>query len=276
MDDLAFGCGVYVPFAEGGTDYSTFQNTPYDLENFSSFTALTSAAAYKILPDLSVGAGFSLYMGSMETESYNGALTKSDYHGLAGCGGNLGLFYKPREDLSMGLSMRTKVPIKMDGHVKSGGTKSDSEVEFTFPYYITLGFGYRPTPDITLGLDLCNMQWGDMDRITYDTSGVESKAPTGYKDSWVVGLGMENRISEDLALRAGLRYSQSATKKSGMTPASNDVDVLTPSIGITYNLSKHMGVDFSAYYNYGIEQSHSSEKFDQDGFMMLFGFKCTF
>ncbi len=70
------------------------------------------------------------------------------------------MLYKPVKDIGIGVTIRSEVPIKMDGRVRIAGAGADSEVEFTLPYYFTLGIGCSPVERFTLGLSATYMLLG--------------------------------------------------------------------------------------------------------------------
>lgn len=273
--DWAFGFGCYVPYAGGRSKYENFQGTPYNLEYEAGLVALTPAIAYRLRPDLSIGAGVSLYMGSMESSVFDpnvSTVVKSEYDDyLAGFGANLGLMYNPTKKVRIGVSVKSKVPVSMDGTVTIAGNATDSEVDFTLPYYFAAGIGYEVNTKLTFGFSAYYMLWGDMDNITFTTAGIENQMRTYYKNSWNMGLGMEYKMRKEITLRAGLRYMQGATKAEGLNPALNDVDLLSPSIGVGYRITEYLELDIVGSYAYGFEKEYNSQNFDQDNALVLVG-----
>jgi long-chain fatty acid transport protein len=275
FDNWAVGFGSYIPYAGGGTAYDDFQNTGFDLESFAGWFAFTPAVAYKFGETFSVGAGVSLYMGEMEEKlSIGGLKVESEYDGFAGYGGHIGFLYKPTDEFGIGFTARSEVSIEMDGEVKMAGFKFDSEVELTFPYSFTLGFGYEPAPNLTLGFSSSYMLWDHMDEITVKTDGqMPVDNPTGYKNNWVLGLGMEYRPEGRFTFRSGLKFDQGATKKKYLHARSNDVDKLTPGIGIAYDITETIELNIAGLVVFGFEEEYGSKKFDQDNYAILLGFR---
>jgi long-chain fatty acid transport protein len=281
-DKWALGFGFYTPYGGGGTAYENFQGSQNDLDYASGLSALTPTMAYQVLPNLSIGGGLSLYIGVLESKIAQEvaptvyAKVKSEYSGIAGYGGNIGFMYKPMQDLSIGLSVKSMVPVKMDGTVKVAGNENDAEVEFSIPFYFTLGAGYKPNPHLTLGVSLCYMLWEDMDKITFTIADAETEAKTSYKNSWLLGLGMEYMIRSSLVIRTGLKYVQGATEDEGLNPSSDDVDLVVSSIGAGYHITESLEVDVAGAYVIGFEKEYLSQKFDQDHFILLSGAKIIF
>lgn len=287
FEDWAFGCGFYTPYAGGGTEYDNFQDTQYDLEASAAFPAITLATARKLSPNLSLGVAASMYLGIMEQDLFNPDIfgtgdsgkVVSEYDGLAGYGGYIGLMYQISEVWTVGLVARSAVPIEMDGEEKIDGIKYDSEIEMKFPYSFDLGFGYKPDPKLTLAMALSYRLWGDMDEIKVRIKGYKNPKndmPTRYKNSWFAGVGMEYKVSDTLALKSGLKYVQGATKDEGLNPATNDVDLWNPTVGVAYNITDTVELDASVMLTYGPEEEYHSETFEQCHWSLILGARFKF
>ncbi|MBW1900241.1 MAG: outer membrane protein transport protein [Deltaproteobacteria bacterium] len=283
-DKWAFGYGFYTPYAGGGTDYSNFQSTGSGLEAAAAFPSATIAAAYRISPKLSVGVGLSMYMGMM-MESKNifiydpaGPVVtpyKSKFDEIyAGYGGHIGIFYRPSEELGIGLTVRSEVPIEMDGweKVEIGGSlvRFGSETEFTLPWSFDVGVGYKPSPKLTLGCILSQRFYSNMDEMEFDIAG---DIKTHYKDIWFAGIGVEYKVKDDLALKAGVKYLEGASNDKGLRADTVDVDTIHPTVGFAYDMSESKEFNMSIMYNAGIKERHNNQTFDQDHLSLIIGLR---
>ena len=174
------------------------------------------------------------------------------------------------------MTVRSEIPIEMDGTVKIAGIKNDSEVEFTLPYYFTLGLGYKLAHNFTLGFSATYMLWSDLDKLTFTTSNIETEEETNYINSWLLGMGVEYITQKYLIIRAGVAFIQHSTKDKGLVPVSNDVDILLPRIGIAYNITDTIELNIIGKYAYGFEKKYNSRKYDQDYFSLLVGFRVKY
>ncbi len=276
-DNWAFGYGFYTPYAGGGTAYNRFQDTGRNLKASAAFPAATIAAAYRISPKLSAGVGLSMYMGVMDSRNIfaydprGPEVTpyKSEFDEIfAGYGGHIGIFYKPSEELGIGLTVRSEVPIEMDGEETIGGTEFDSEVEFTFPYSFDVGVGYKVNPKLTLGCILSRRFYSDMDEMDFEIAG---DIKTHYKDIWFAGMGLEYKLKDDLALKAGVKYLEGASTDKGLRADTVDVDTINPTIGFAYDISEAKELNASIMYNAGIKEKHNNQSFDQDHLSLIIG-----
>jgi len=276
FERVALGCGTYVPYGGGGVDYKDFQGSGFNFKYLAGFSALTPAVAFKVFHNLSIGMAVSLYYGQMENEMFRPDLSsfvKSKYDDIAGVGWHLGFLYKPLKVLSLGCTVRSQVPVKMGGSIRvlSIGLRSSSSVAFTLPHAFSIGLGYRPNPKMTFGLTCNYILWGDMDEIVFETGGVREEAKTRYKDSVLVGMGMEYRLQDKLALRGGLKFAQGATQDRGLTFASNDIDLLVFSAGVGYAVTSSVDVDLNVAYTYGLEKEFQGRTYDLDTILFLIG-----
>ena len=278
FESVALGFGSYVPYGGGGVDYKNFQGSGFNFKYLGGFSALTPAIACKVFSNFSIGMGLSVYYGQMESEMFRPDLSsyvKSKYDDIAGVGWHLSLLYKPLKVLSLGVTVRSQVPVKMGGYVKipSAGIRMSSEVGFTLPYAFSVGLGYKPDPKMTLGLTCNYILWGDMDEMVFNTAGVREVSKTFYKNSVLVGLGIEYWLKERFALRGGLKYAQGATQDRGLTFASNDVDLLVFSMGGGYDLTRSVEIDLNVAYTYGFEKEYRGRKYDLDTILVLIGMR---
>jgi len=256
----AFGFGFYTPEGGGGFAFEDLQGIPgNDIEVLLGVVLIHPVAAYRLTPNLSIGGGPFLAYSQYEEEVAGPAYElKKQYDGIAGYGGNIGILYKPRDTLSVGLSVRSEIPIKIDGEEKINGVKFDSEIEFTVPYYFDLGFGYRPTQDIVFGINFCRMLWGQMDSYEFT---IEGKRSTNWKDSWRIGLGMDYQINRDFALRAGLKLKErSQTKGRGsIYPGTSEINLIGISLGFGYSITESTELCTALAYTFGKNDYQSQE-----------------
>jgi len=256
----AFGFGFYTPEGGGGFAFEDLQDIPgNDVEVLLGVVLIHPVVAYRLTPNLSIGGGPFLAYSQYEEDVANlGFRSKKEYDGIAGYGGNIGILYKPTDTLSVGFSVRSEIPIEMDGEEKINGIKFDSEIEFTVPYYFDLGFGYKPNPGLTFGINFCRMLWGDMDEYEFT---VEGKRATNWKDSWRIGLGMDYQINSDLAFRAGFKFKENSQAKDNgaIYPGTSEINLWGISIGFGYSISESMELNTALAYTYGKDDYQSQE-----------------
>ena len=283
FEKWAIGVGYYVSFAGGGVEYDNFQNSGYDLESYMGLSPLTTAAAYKISPELSLGASISLYTGNMGSTSLqeiapgNYTEVETEYSGLAGYGYSVGMMYKPSAEFSLGLFVRSEIDAEMDGDSKVNGIKYDSEVAFNIPYMFSVGFGYKPLPDLTLSLSYTYIPWEKLDTIDVTTVGFTQSAATNYKDGLILGLGVEYLLNNEFTLWGGLVYGACGTKGEGISPIAPDSNKIQPSLGIGWNITQSVELAVSAIVTFGFEEEEfDTRSLDHDVYMLMSGVRFKF
>jgi long-chain fatty acid transport protein len=288
FDRLALGFGYYIPYGGGGTAYQDFMGTGIELKSAAGIQAFTAAAAYNITPDLSLGAGVSMFVGVVDTRAPQmisqpvPALVdyESDYNGRSGYGWNLGVLYKPTDALGVGVSVISPSSVRMQGEERvripafGADATNDSTIELGVPWYFAAGLGYRVHPGLTLGLSAAWMNWSNQEEvvITHDGTDASTRVATHYKNSYRVSVGMEYVASKKLTLRAGLKYQPGATEDDYLIPSSNDVDLIVPSLGIGYRFGR-TEIDLATFWVSGRRTSHGQESFDQDHVMLVAGLR---
>ncbi len=288
FDRFALGFGYYIPYGGGGTAYQDFMGTGIELKSAAGIQAFTASAAYRITPDLSVGAGVTMYVGVVDTRAPQTisqpvpALVdyESEYEGRSGYGWNLGVLYEPAEALSVGVTVIGPSSVRMDGEERvkipafGVDATSDSAIELGVPWYLTAGVGYTPSPRLTLGLSAAWMSWSDEKEVIITHAGTDAstRAATHYENSYRVSVGMEYVVSERLTLRAGLKYQPGATRDGYLVPSSNDVDLVVPSLGIGYRFGR-TELDLASFWVSGQRASQGQESFDQDHVMVVAGLR---
>ncbi|HAX95293.1 MAG TPA: hypothetical protein DCY35_02030 [Prolixibacteraceae bacterium] len=255
-DNWAFGWGTYIPFGGGGYSFDNMQGiNGNDMEVMLGIATLHPAVAYKVNDKLSIGAGLIVYVGQWEEEMSG---YKNKYDALpAGIGGNMGIMYKPTKELSVGLNVRTKSSIQMDGTETINGVKYDSDIEFTVPYYFDTGLGYRPRPDLLLGVHFVYMLWGETDEFKLTHQGTRV---SHFKDSFRTGIGMEYEINEKCSFLSGFKYVEpSVNKQYGLFPGTNEICLYTFNLGLAYKVKESLELDLGGLYTWGSEKDNDIE-----------------
>jgi hypothetical protein len=70
-----------------------------------------------------------------------------------------------------------------------------------------------------------------------------------------------------------LKFDQGATKDEWLHARSNDVDKLTPGIGIGYDITESIELNIAGLVVFGFEKEYDSKKYDQDNFALIVGFR---
>jgi long-chain fatty acid transport protein len=125
------------------------------------------------------------------------------------------------------------------------------------------GINYSPIPNLDLGLQLLRTSWSDYDKLeiyvpTLDRISVKEK---NWRDVWRYSVGAEYRVSDKIALRAGFVMDKDPVNRDYADYMVPSNDRLIGSIGLGWNISKLVTVDF-AYGYLTIKSTHINARPD--------------
>ena len=266
MQNFKFGLGVYTPF--GGSAkwpdgwVGRFVTKSLDLK----VICIQPTVSYKINDKIGVGAGFVYSMGSINVSkdifisdtlgNYSTATIKGK---MSGVGVNAGIYFKPTEAFSIGLTYRSqikmnskgataefKVPTSLKDSVPNGGAK----LTFPLPTVISLGFGYKLTDEFTLAFDVNYLGFKVFDTLRLDIEKNTAKLkdiadPRKFNNTFSFHVGGQYVFKEMLTARLGMRYVISPIPDGYSTPDGGDADRLVLCGGVGYKINKHFEVDAS-------------------------------
>jgi long-chain fatty acid transport protein len=260
-----FGMGIYTPFG----------STARWEDNWTGHFALTSlklqsiffqpTVSYKICDKLGFGAGLVYGYGNVELKQdlplySNGSYGNADLKGIAGGWGyNLGIYYKPIEKLSIGLTYRSQVNMKLtDGtatftvpqSVASNFPSGPFSSSIPLPQVLTLGLGYTVNAKLSLAFDANFIGWKAYDTLAFNyknTTAVltDTKLPRDYKNTFAFRLGGQYHITPKFTVRAGVALSLTPIKPGYVTPEVPDANKVNLTCGVGYKVSDRFRIDAS-------------------------------
>jgi long-chain fatty acid transport protein len=279
QEDWAYGYGFYIPYAGAGSSYTNFQDSGQDLEAFAGFPALTASVGYRVNDKLAVGGGVSMYLGIYEaTNGYqfspgSSAPVLMPYKAefsdfLAGYSAHVGILYQASDRWTLGMTVRSEVPIEMDGDETIGGVKSHSTMEFTLPHEVETGVGFRCTERLRLTAFVSRRNYGDLKEFDFEVAG---KVPTQFKDAWTVVGGFEYKLDNGWEVAAGIKWMEGASKRAGVHPATNDIEYFVPAFSVSYPLSDAVKLETGYQLTYGPTDKVNNQTFDVQHHTLMFG-----
>jgi long-chain fatty acid transport protein len=272
-EDLSAGFGFFVPYGLG-SDWGK-EWIGRELATFSEVQTmyLNPVIAYKVMDNLSVAAGFDFVFGSVHLEKslYLG-YTLDEYAefklegNTTGMGFNLGLQYKPLENLSLGLVFRSNVTLSFDDGeatfeipsinpgidpvLRQNLPNTKGKAELVLPTHIGLGIAYDFTEQLTAEFDYLQIGWSSYDELVIEfedpvNGETEQTVPKNYENSASYRFGIEYRLNEKLALRAGYLRDTHAVPDDYVEPTLPEGDRNIYNIGVGYKIS---GFTIDAFY----------------------------
>jgi long-chain fatty acid transport protein len=293
------GIGAYTPFGSE-LHYAKEWEGRYALTDINLraiFAQVTGS--YAITEQLSVGAGLvMLAYGDVDLQrdvplaAQNGAPTPHiTLNGKAEktFGYNAGIYFKPSDKLSVGVSYRSKIDAKIKGGdvrlrdvIASTGanfTATNFDATLPLPATASVGIGIMPNEKLTIGIDANYVFWSEYKTLDFTFSGTNNYGPTPgllggsttssakryYQDALCFRLGGQYMVTSGLALRLGAFYDFSAVKDGYVTPETPDADRLGLTAGATYTFNDRFGIDLSFLFEDFMKRSQTQQQLIDNG-----------
>jgi long-subunit fatty acid transport protein len=138
-----------------------------------------------------------------------------------------------------------------------------------------LGLGYKPNDDLTLSFEISHMDYSSMDYLTFKYENMTVEQSTYYRDTMLIAFGVEYKLNGQWGLQGGCYYTQGASRNKRWHYATNDVDLIVPSLGFYYDISEKIELNITGFYVWGIEEKHDNKTYDQDNPIVLAGVRCV-
>jgi long-chain fatty acid transport protein len=256
--DVRLGFGVTSPFGLSG-EYDQGWFGRYDsIKSHLQTINLGLSGAYKINPYVSIGAGIDVQRANADLTSAvpNGAPSpatdriaqvKGDDWSV---GFNAGLTLKPVETVSIGLTYRSAVSHKLEGHAdlktQTGATlvREDASAKLKTPDIVGLGLAWDVTPEVKLLGQVNWFNWSNFKRLSVNAGAVLSNSTDeNYDDSLSFALGGEYKLTPDWILRAGVQYDMTPTQGTDRSTRVPDGDRLNFGFGASWAMTQNWSMD---------------------------------
>lgn len=268
---LKLGLAVYTPF--GSTvqweNQWTGRFALTRLELRAIFIQPT--VSYQITKKLGLGIGFVYATGSVNLQKdiplidVNGNYGHAELSGKAhGFGFNAGVYFKPVEKLSIGLTYRSKVNMAVnDGQANFDVPESVSanfpdgkfKSKLPLPSVTTLGLAFKAGSKLDFALDINYVGWKAYDTLSFDyenntASLIDTKSARLYKNTFAFRGGAQYKVTEKFAARLGLAYGITPVQNGYVTPETPDANRVNYTAGIGYQIGKHLKLDASFLFTH--------------------------
>ncbi len=284
-NNLKAGLAVYTPF--GSTvDWENKWAGRFALTHLQlQAIFIQPTISYQISSKWGVGAGFIYSYGKVNLQKDLPLLDNSGNYGHAelsgkanGFGYNVGLYYKPVEKFSIGLTYRSKVNMSVTNgqasftvpaSVKDNFPDGSFKATLPLPSVSTLGFAYKPTSKLDLALDINYVGWKAYDTLAFDykvntATLVDTKSARMYKNTFAFRAGAQYKITSKFAARLGFAYGISPIQNGYVTPETPDANRVNYTAGLGYAFSKHLRVDASFLFTH-LERKDTNKETNLSG-----------
>jgi long-chain fatty acid transport protein len=275
---LAFGIGFFSPFGLGTEWPAEWDGRRIALKTDIRTFFINPTVAYRINEQLSIGAGASYVFTDVKlkyrTRTYSTLTppTPAAYDGTASLEAdgnafnfNVGLLYKPLEDLSIGLSYRHSTNVDYSGQASFKDMQAlspwfpggEGKTTIELPNTFFGGVAYTITPDVTVEADLQYTGWACYDVLQIDIAtgpaapaalggGPLQKSPAPAMKDWknvvMVRVGGEYR-ADPFAFRAGFIYDQTPQPDKSVEPMLPDANRVEFTLGLGYRITPAINAD---------------------------------
>lgn len=241
-------------------------------------TTIQPTLAYQVNDVISFGAG---YVYAISSFDFNKSLPIEDnstegsmnINGKAKSSGfNAGILVKPTENLSIGLSYRSKLkletedaevtfvaPASLSEYFPSGNT---AQTSITLPQSLDFGISYLATENLLIAFSLNYIGYNSFDSIaidyktnTYFVNDVTSTMNCSNK--LIPRIGLQYQASEMFSMRIGGYYEPSPADTSYFSPAIAWLDKVAITAGLSLTPVEGLDIDLSLVYGIGSEMKAS-------------------
>jgi len=132
-----------------------------------------------------------------------------------------------------------------------GGRLADQEAatELTVPDQFVAGVAIQPTARLTLLADYQLSTWSVFENLTFTTtSGVSEVVVKNYRDTSGVRVGADYRVTDRLAIRAGVLAHQAAAPDGSVTPDLPEGARVEYTAGLGARLNDRFSLDAAYQY----------------------------
>lgn len=274
---VTVGLGIFSPFGIGGRKWPAEGPTRYiATENTIGTVALNPVLAIKIRTTMSIAFGID-YMRAQNIAKNSvdqKAAGASDGHMEidaqgGGWGYNLGLLWKPDDQLSFGLAYRSGIRVNQTGTLTLkdiapvaqalfGGSSFQTGVQTSidFPEMVSIGVAYRPSEVWTVDIDAEWDGWSSFQSARLHlvkevpAAGLTDMAvPQNWHDAWAYKVGAAYQLNDQYSIRAGYAFLNTPVPETTLTTANPDANQHNFSVGLGW----HQGFwTIDGFYNIGI------------------------
>lgn len=267
----AAGIGIYTPF--GATlDYGTAWTGRYSLTKITLLAGfIQPTVSYRITDWLGIGGGFVFGVGYVDLQrvvpivsqtNVQPSLKLESESAARGYGFNAGIYVKPIETVSIGVSYRSRVDMKVtEGKVTISNRPADPAIRANFaatafdatlplPSSLNVGVGITPTDKLTIAFDANFTNWSAYKSLDFEFNGLVGGSPTSssvrrYEDAYTLRAGGQYRVLDALTVRLGGYYDKTPVRPGYISPETPDANRYAITTGASVHVGEKFDLDFA-------------------------------
>ena len=257
--ELKFGVSVNTPFGLSTQYDQDWVGGQYNRRSAIETITVTPSVAYKVNNNLSVGGGVAI-------EYISGELTRTAHTTLGGevelnaddlaAGFTAGILYEFSDATRVGLSYRSRIKHKLEGHVKVQNASNNAVnnyyrayADLTLPDVLSFGAYHQFDDKWSVMGDVAWTNWSVFKDLTVvDKTGVNADSVTEYHwdDTYFTSLGVNYQYNDQWKLQTGVAFDTGAANDEYRNAGIPDSDRFWMSVGSEYKFDE----TFSARIGY--------------------------
>lgn len=259
-NDLKFGIGVETPFGLRTGYKNGWVGGPYALHSAVANIVVNPSLAYRITPEISIGAGVDISYTRANLSRQTGwtgpvpsgyAIVKGDDVSF---GYNFGILWELSKSTRVGLAYRSAIYNKLESDMSVYNAarvrlaKFPAYANFATPAMASLGIVHDIDAQWTVKAGLEWTQWSSFQNLTViskATGAVLSTTTENWRDTWYASVGLDYRFLPGHVLRLGAAYDMTPVKDAFRTARVPDASRYWVSAGYSYDFNKDIRLDFS-------------------------------
>jgi long-chain fatty acid transport protein len=183
-----------------------------------------------------------------------------DAQGISAWGYNIGMMFNPTNKLRLGLNYRSEIIMEArDGSATFNDVPTFASTTFTnttfnadlpLPAEVTAGLSYQVTDKWLLAFDYNYAQWSAYQSLDVEfNNGLPASVnPRNYKNASTYRFGTQYVANDKFTFRAGWYLDESPVQDGYFAPETPRNDSMGYTGGLTYQITKKLGIDMSLLY----------------------------
>lgn len=233
--------------------------------------------SYQLTKELGIGVGLIYGFGNLISRralSIDGLNGSEGFARLSGTGDgwgtNVGLYYQPGKDFSLGISYRTGLQLDVsDGQALFNVPESFTEqypdmgfqTNLALPWVFNIGISIQPEDRFLATIDLSYTGWQVFDSLNFvlDQSipNLDLYPSREFRRSIAFRIGGEYILNESIQIRGGAYYDPSPILQGQVSPDLPDANRIGLTTGVGFQLNRMLRLDLSYVFEFTGERTAS-------------------
>lgn len=263
---LSFGISVNSPFSHSIKWPKDWAGRFISLESRRSSLFIQPTVSYRFGTSFGIGGGLVIARNTLFTKRAISDVdapatgvdpTVSLSSSGTALGYNIGIYYRPDPDLSIGINYRSAINSGMASGIVSYDVPASVASQYPsrpfttpmqLPAVFTAGFGYRPQGGVLICFEVNYTRWSIFDTVIFtfdpETMPTESFGSVpNYRNTYSYRLGFQIDLSPKVDLTLGTYYEISPVMDGFVSPELPDANRLGTTAGINIRMTEQLSFE---------------------------------